>query len=30
VALWVAMLLPKALIGYQLLPIHHNLGANIR
>ena len=29
VALGVAVFLPKALIGYQLLPIHHNLGAKV-
>ena len=29
VALRVAMLLSEALIGYQLLPIHHILGAKV-
>ena len=29
VALRVAMLLPEALIRYQLLPIHHILGAKV-
>ena len=29
-ALRVTMLLSEALIGYQLLPVHHILGANIR
>ena len=24
VALWMAVFLPKALVGYELLPVHHN------
>jgi hypothetical protein len=29
ITLWVAMLLSEALIRYQLLPIHHILGAKV-